>query len=245
MSRVGGFVKFHRRIFDWDWYGKPNTVALWFHLVMKANYTNSAWRGIPIARGQLLTSTKKLSKETGLSVQTVRTNLANLERTGEIMRESTNQYTLITICKYDDYQSSVESVNQVINEGIGEGSNSQTKSFLTTNKNRINKDFEESKTLSRASESECKKVIDLYHRCCPSLVPVMIFNNSRRLELIEKTLKAMNDAGVDVEEVFSKAEESPFLCGENPNGFRGSFDFVMKNWVQIYEDNYTVWDCYD
>lgn len=58
-----------------------------------------------IRRGQLLTSLRALSQKTGISMQSTRTSLAHLEETGEITRESTRKGTLITVCKYVDYQA--------------------------------------------------------------------------------------------------------------------------------------------
>lgn len=55
-----------------------------------------------------------LSTKMKLSQQRVRTILKNLENTQEISTQTTNKYTVITICKYDSYQSCDSDVNQQI-----------------------------------------------------------------------------------------------------------------------------------
>lgn len=79
-------------------------VSLFVHLIILANTKDREFEGRTIRRGQLLTSLRSLSEKTGITIQSLRTSLAHLEKTQEITRESTRQGTLITICKYADYQ---------------------------------------------------------------------------------------------------------------------------------------------
>lgn len=105
MSEAGGFIVIHRKIIGWGWYTDSNTKALFLHCLLKANYEDKEWKGIKIKRGSFITSLSKLSIETGMSIQSVRTSLSKLESTGEVTNESTNRYRLITVVKYDDYQT--------------------------------------------------------------------------------------------------------------------------------------------
>lgn len=101
-----GYIKLFRKIQDWGWYDDPNTLALWVHLLVDANWKgNAEWHGEPIERGALITSVAKISADTGLSDRQVRTALSHLVSTGEIIMKTTNKWTKITICKYDTYQS--------------------------------------------------------------------------------------------------------------------------------------------
>ena len=54
----------------------------------------------------MLTSLTSISTGTGLSVQQARTALSHLISTGEVTDESTNQGRLITVVKYDEFQTS-------------------------------------------------------------------------------------------------------------------------------------------
>lgn len=99
-----GWIKVYYKILEWEWYGDPNMLALWIHILVSANWKDKKWRGMTIKRGQLLTSRSHLAAETGLSEQQVRRCLSRLQESQEITCETTNKNTMITICKYDSYQ---------------------------------------------------------------------------------------------------------------------------------------------
>ena len=100
-----GWIKIFRLFLEWEWYGDTNMVRLFLHLLLKANYEDKRWQGIVIKRGQLVTSSLTLAAETHLSRQRVRTCLSRLEHTGEISIKTTNKFSIITICKYGNYQA--------------------------------------------------------------------------------------------------------------------------------------------
>lgn len=102
---MNGYIIIDKRILDWTWYKSTNERTVFIHLLITANFESKKWRGIQINRGQVITSYKSLSNQTGLSLSSCRTSLNNLKLTGEITTKATNRYTLITICKYDDYQN--------------------------------------------------------------------------------------------------------------------------------------------
>lgn len=105
---MDGYIKIFRRIKDWGWYDDPNTLALWVHLLVGANWRDGEWHGGVIPRGSMITSVAKLAADSGLTERGVRTCLARLVKSGEIVMESSNRWTKITVCRYDDYQSSEE-----------------------------------------------------------------------------------------------------------------------------------------
>lgn len=101
------WIKLYDSILSWEWSDNPNMVALWVHLLFKANYKDERWHGIVVKRGQLVAGRKALSELTGISERGVRTCLERLKETGEISIKTTNRYSLITICKYDLYQGKI------------------------------------------------------------------------------------------------------------------------------------------
>lgn len=101
----GHWIKLHRKIKDWEWWGDVNTAHLFIHCLLRANFEDARWQGKVIKRGTFVTSLKKLSAESGLSVKQIRRSLDNLETTGEIATIRTNKNTTITICNYNDYQT--------------------------------------------------------------------------------------------------------------------------------------------
>ena len=107
-----GWIKMYRVFLEWEWYSETNMVRLFLHLLLKANFEDKRWRGIVIKRGQLVTSISNLHTETRLSERAVRTCLDRLVKTGEIDKQTTSQFTIITICKYEEYQQVEEGKRQ-------------------------------------------------------------------------------------------------------------------------------------
>lgn len=134
---ITGWTKLYRSFVDWEWFTVPNMVHIFIYCLLKANHKNKRWRGVEIKRGSFITSYGNMANDTGLTVKKVRTALKNLEKTGEIIRESGNQNTLVTICKYDTYQSfNDEEGKRRANEGQSKGNQRAT----TNNDKNINND---------------------------------------------------------------------------------------------------------
>lgn len=113
---MGGWIKIHSKLLDWEWASCPETLALWIHILLNANYEDKRWQGKVIPRGSFITSVDMLSSDTGLTTQQVRTSLKRLISTNEITSQSTNRYTMINVCKYNDYQIRDELVNKQNNK---------------------------------------------------------------------------------------------------------------------------------
>jgi len=125
-----GWIRIHRKFLDWEWFNKSEAVHLFMYLVLKANHKDGQWQGIDVKRGQFITSFGKVSTDTGISLQTIRTLLKKFEKTNEINIQTTNKFTIVTICKYECYQQENEPTNtQLTNE------QQTTNKQLTTNKN--------------------------------------------------------------------------------------------------------------
>jgi len=102
---MSDFIKISRKMKDWGWYTNINTKAIFFHCLIRANWETRDVLGEVLNRGQFLTSLNNLAKETGVSLGATRKALKNLKKTNEINIKSTNKYSIITVCKYDNYQS--------------------------------------------------------------------------------------------------------------------------------------------
>lgn len=107
-----GFIKIHRKLQSWEWYNKSEMVHLFIHLLINANSEDKQWQKITIKRGQLVTGLHSLSEKTGISVRTIRTCLDRLKSTSELTIKSTNKFSIITICKYDDYNDNKKSTDK-------------------------------------------------------------------------------------------------------------------------------------
>ena len=114
---MSGWIKIHRQLLDWEWSDNPQMMALWINLLLRANVVATEYQGRIIERGEVLTSLRSLAKETGLSLMQVRTCLERLKGAGQITithkatHEVSRANTLITVCKFDDYQYSDNDMN--------------------------------------------------------------------------------------------------------------------------------------
>lgn len=103
-----GYIKAFRKLTEWEWYNDANTFRVFMHLLLTANYEESKWQGITIKPGQLITGRKKLAKDLKLSERQIRTSISRLKSTSEIAIKSTNKFSIVTICKWSDYQGEKE-----------------------------------------------------------------------------------------------------------------------------------------
>jgi predicted transcriptional regulator len=101
---MSGWVKIHRQILEWEWYDDINTCRLFFHLLIKVNHKERNYKGKVVSVGETLTGLDKLSCETNLSVQQIRTSLNKLKSTNEITINSSPQGTVIKVVNYGKYQ---------------------------------------------------------------------------------------------------------------------------------------------
>lgn len=133
---AGRFIKLFEQITSWGWYLDVNTFKLFIHLLLKANYTDGVFQGIKIERGQVVTSLAHLAKETGLTIQQVRTAIDHLISTGEVTTLSYAKFRIITVVKYDDFQTSTKllTANQ---QQVNKEDNKQVTSFQQQYKNNI------------------------------------------------------------------------------------------------------------
>lgn len=134
-----GWIKIYRSLLYWEWADVPEMVAMWVRLIIRATHEDTQWHGVTISRGQLVTTTAKLAAESGLSPQQVRTCLDRLKASNQINTQTTNKYTIITICKYEAYQET-------------ETTEQQTNGKQTTRKQQTNNT--QATSISRIKEQE-------------------------------------------------------------------------------------------
>lgn len=129
----GTFIKIDRKIIKWQWFSDPVMLQVFMYLLVKANIEDRKWEGVIIRRGQLVSGRLKLALALNLSEMKIRTCLNRLKSTNEITIQTTNRYSIITICKYDDYQQNKKKNNQRNNQRT----NQQTTNKQPTNNQQI------------------------------------------------------------------------------------------------------------
>jgi hypothetical protein len=109
-----GYIRLHRKILESGIYKTEKLFKLAITLLLLANHAEGQWMGHKIKRGQLVTGRKSLSKLTHINESTIYKNLKKLENMRFCNIESNNEFSLISILKYDQYQS--DGNNQSNNE---------------------------------------------------------------------------------------------------------------------------------
>jgi len=111
---MAGWLKLHRTIEDWEWYTDANVMRLFLHLLVKANYKPSRFKGQEVPAGSVVAGRTALSAQLGMSEQQVRTALDKLLSTNEITINSTNKFSIISILCWGKYQDDNQQDNQQV-----------------------------------------------------------------------------------------------------------------------------------
>lgn len=105
------FIKIFRKLLNWEWYTDVNTKTLFIHCLLKANWKPGTWHGHHYDRGQFITSLPSLAKETGLTIQQVRTALKHLKSTGELTDKKYPKFRIITVVSFEKFQGANRQTN--------------------------------------------------------------------------------------------------------------------------------------
>lgn len=228
-----GYVKFDRKILKWSWYTDSNTFKLFFHLVMSANYADGNFLGVEVKRGQVARSYKKLSDETGLTVNEIRTALKKLKSTREITQTTHAKFSVFTVVSYDKYQT--------VHTDFHTQSTRSSHAFNTDLTQREKRKIKNNNIIiNNKGVGTYSTVVDLYHSLCPSL-PAVKNLTPTRIEELDKLLEAYD---MDtIHELFVKAERSDFLKGlrkTNGRDWKATFGWLIDvdNATKVLEGNF-------
>lgn len=100
----GGWVKLHRKLLEWEWYGDAHMVHLLVHLLLTATHEDRKYKGLTIKRGQLVTTIENLANALGTSKTSTWRRLKRLENGMVVEIKVEHGETLVTICNFDSYQ---------------------------------------------------------------------------------------------------------------------------------------------
>lgn len=105
-----GWIKLHRKMLVWEWFDDSEMIQLFIYLLISVNHKPKRWHGITVERGQIITSPIALAKELKSTPKRIRARIEKLIKCGVLGKQTTNKYTILTICNYDKYQDG-EKVN--------------------------------------------------------------------------------------------------------------------------------------
>ena len=165
-----GYIKINRRLTSWEWYQDANTARVFIHCLIMANWKDGRFRGAEVPRGSFVTGRKKLAEELKMSEQSVRTALNHLKSTNEITIKTTPKYSIITVVKYNEYQSDNRQINQQLtnnqpttNQQLTTYNNVNNVNNVKKYKRDIYKDIQKLVSLGMYEEVEkLKKYVDRY-----------------------------------------------------------------------------------
>lgn len=201
----GNYIKLNRKILEWGWYTDTNTFKLFLHLLLSANYKDGEFLGIQIKRGQALKSISKLSFETGLTVQNVRTAINHLRATREITCHPTKYGQLITVEKYALYQS---------NEYV---SNTQPNRELTSSQQGAN---------NILRRKECKESKE--GKNISPLPPLRSYGEYKHVKLTDEQYKKLvEDFGQDLTDGGIRAVDE--YCEMNGKSYK-NYALTIRKW---------------
>ena len=122
-TKQDGWIKLHRKSINSSVWGNPMLWMVWSWILLKATHQPSKFffngKDIEIREGQFITGRNKALSEIPTSTpQRLRSIIKYLKSTNRITCKSTNQFTLITVVNWENYQQSNQQNNQQINQPI-------------------------------------------------------------------------------------------------------------------------------
>lgn len=117
-KRGGGWVSISRKMFEEDshFFGDAHLTALWIYIIANANWRDGELRlkrqQVYVKRGQFVTSQGQLAAAIGSSRTAVRNALSYLETSQRINQRKDGFGTIITVLKYDEYQTAAREDDQ-------------------------------------------------------------------------------------------------------------------------------------
>ena len=124
----------HRKLLDSGMLRNHSLFTLWVYCLLKANHKPNTfiWNGeqVTIQRGQFISGRKEIAKELNMNESCTYRNLKKLEKLGNVNIKSNNKFSLITVCKYNTYQTSTAQSEQLFEQ--------QVNNKRTTNEQQVN-----------------------------------------------------------------------------------------------------------
>lgn len=112
-----GYVKIWRSVIDWSGFKDHKLLHFWLYCLVKASHkdheSGDAWDRRKLEPGQFIFGRHKAATETGLSERTIRTCLEKLKTSRELTIQTTSRYSVITILRWNDYQTPLDANDQV------------------------------------------------------------------------------------------------------------------------------------
>lgn len=206
-----GYIALFRQFIDWEWFTDVNTCHLYVYCLLRANFQDTTWQGIPLKKGQFVTSLSNLSIATGLTVRQVRTCLNRLKSTNQIAIKTSTQNSIITVINYDEFQTkkrkttrmSVPQTTTDNNRDINKYINISlsNKSAESEKKEKVSLSEREREILKKFSKREGAKNVNAYIR--------KLIDSGDYLEILEEEKRKIEQRKLQQAEFLAEKSEEP------------------------------------
>ena len=192
-----GWIAIHRKFMESAIYKDSQAVHLWLHLLLKANHQGNQFiQGLKVyevKRGEILTGRKALSSETGINESKIQRLLKLFEKCHMIEQQTNNVNRLISILKYDNYQTSEQQMNnkRTTNEQQVNTNNNVNNKNNENNKRKENfpiPDFIDAELWNDFLEIRKKQKAVNSDRALKSLIKILSQNPTEANAMIEQSV---------------------------------------------------------
>lgn len=152
---INGHIVVKRTIKERGWYHDPNTLSVWVHLMVDANFKDSEWDGTIVKRGEVVSSLSDLARDCNLSMQEVRTAMRKLGAYGEVLSRRFGRTSIITLCHYDSYQCVQQDSNTPSTQ-----QQQDNNTIATRNQHDILEEGNKGKTEERKNKRDANKALE-------------------------------------------------------------------------------------
>jgi len=229
------YIKLDRDLLYSYCFANPNHLKIWIWLLIKANFKNAfipinlgkGYKTIEIKRGQLIYGRNKAEDELGLNGSLIDRTLKEFENLGQIKREVSSHYSVITICNYDSYQSKSDELEQAMNNQCTTNAQ-QMNNTCATNEQHVNiykeeLEEKESKEEREVSSAICLKNSNLFRK---PKVP--------SLEEVQMNFVSCGGNKEMAEAFFNKHSAVDWFMKGSPIT---NYKTLIPNFIKIYNEN--------
>lgn len=226
------------------WLKDHKVWVVWSFCLLKASYkVHKQFVGrqeVELQPGQFIFGRHEASEALKMKPSTLYDIMKSLERRGNIVIQSNNKFSMVTVVNWNIYQETMAEEQQRDQQ--------RTNNKPTTNRHKQEcKNEKKGDILSTASTPSCphQEIINLFHQICPMLPQVRVWNDQRRAHLQARWREDPERQHLKWwKRFFTYIAESAFLTGQvstpNRKPFVADLAWIIKseNLAKIIEGKY-------
>jgi len=239
---MSGYFKIHRQIFNSWIFADDKAFKIWVWIIGKARHTpgnvplkcGKGMMTVKLKTGQFIFGRHKAEDVLFLDGSLIYRKMQKMQDDKMIKIESNNQYSIVTVCNYAEYQVS-EDDNRTTDEQLT--NNRCTTDAQPSNTNKNDNKLKEGKE-KKKNYPPYKKIVDYFNDKCKLLPTVKTITEARKTALRARWNNNGND---QIKKVIDTVSSNSFFSGENDRNWKANFDWIMKegNFIKILEGNYS------